>query len=131
MDLEELNEELCKLLQSDNGCQYTDLQDAVIDTNTVKSLHNFNVLHLNIRSFHKNTDNLTILLSELQERGIVIHIVALCETFLTETNSLNASLENYRSVHIYRNEKFGGGTLILIHKCKANKNPRKSSKSLV
>ena len=74
-----------------------------------------NILHLNIRSLHKNLDNLTFMLAELRECGLVIHVIGLCETFLTADSASLGAIENYQMVHRYRNNKLGGGTSLLIH----------------
>ena len=54
-------------------------------------------------------------MSDLQHKGIVIHVVALCETFLNEVNVGLANLENYTSVHTFRKDRPGGGVSIFVH----------------
>ena len=115
MDTDAVDRDLSTLLQSANGCQYTDIQDGVIEVAKVTDGHMINILHLNIRSFSKNKDNLVMLLSDLQERGIIIHAIGLCETFLTDTTKDLAFLENYEEVHRCHEGKPGGGTSIFIH----------------
>ena len=82
MDHNLVNNNLRELLLSENGCQYTDLTDDVIDVKYICDNISINVLHLNIRSFNKNVDNLILLLNDLQEKGIVIHVIGICESFL-------------------------------------------------
>ena len=110
-----INEDLSKLLLSENGCKYSDLSDNVINFNVMGSNKMINVLHLNIRSYMKNSDNLLLLLNEFQEQGVVIHIIGICETFLTEKSSLVANMANYQCIHKCQKDKIGGGVSILIH----------------
>ena len=114
MDLLNANTSLSDLLHSANGCQYTD-----IDDNAIGALSNcknrLNVLHLNIRSFQRNKDFLLMMLNDLKEKGIVIHVIGLCETFLSRNSCDLAFLENYQSLHNYREDRSGGGTSLLIH----------------
>jgi len=64
----------------------------------------FSVFHINIRSFNKNADELSIFLSQLPTKPSVI---VLSETWFSCNN--NADLVGYRSVHVYRDERRGGG----------------------
>ena len=74
-----------------------------------------NVLHLNIRSFVKNVDNLLMLLDDLRSKGIIIHVIGLCETHLNLNNKDFAQLENYHPVHRCRTDCTGGGVTIFVH----------------
>ena len=84
MDWESLNDNLNKLLLAENGCEYTDLSDNIVNFKELGKDVKLNVLHLNIRSFLKNVDSLMLLLQELQEAGVVVHVIGICETFLTK-----------------------------------------------
>ena len=80
----DFSNDLSELLKSINGCEYVDLDnDCFRDKDFVVSKNNINVLHLNIRSAMKNLDNLRLLLNDLCDHGIVIHLIGLCKTFLT------------------------------------------------
>ena len=70
---------------------------------------------MNIRSFNRNKDNLLHLLADLEENGVIIHVIGLCETFLTPTSQDLADIENYSAIHKTRDGKLGGGTTLLIH----------------
>ena len=115
MDYKNLRDNFSALTKSKNACKYTDLDDGVIEVNCITQRGNLNILHLNIRSFVKNCDNLLILLNELQEKGVVVHVIGLCETFLNENSCSITKLDNYQCVNKYRDTKLGGGTTILIH----------------
>ena len=74
-----LNDELSELLNSRNGCQYLDELDVpqVRLNGSQNNTFHLNVLHLNIRSLHKNKDNLMTLLHELRDVGVVVHVIGL------------------------------------------------------
>ena len=105
-----INDDLQELLNSVNGCQYTDLdEDSPLDVAFMSERSNFNCLHVNIRSLIANLDPLTFLLNDLRERGIVIHTFAICETYLNDQNVQLAKLENYVPIHVCRKKRLGGG----------------------
>ena len=115
MDHRSDNKDLSELLCSGNGCCYTDIEDGA--TLEIKNLPGikFNVLHLNIRSFHRNKDALISLLADVQERDVVVHVIGLCETFLNAQTHDLAEIDNYRSIHKFRTDRMGGGTSLLVH----------------
>ena len=115
MDTNSVNNDLSELVQSANGCEYTDLEDGFIDKIMLDNNTNFNILHLNIRSFNRNCDSLTFLLNDLRNCGIVIHAISLCETFLSATTSALVSMENYKIISRCREGRSGGGVMLLIH----------------
>ena len=55
------------------------------------------------------------MLAELKDRGIVIHIIGLCETHLTSESHSSAVIENYQTVHKFRSQRSGGGVSLLVH----------------
>ena len=113
MDLDSINSDLSSLLKSDNGCEYTDVEDGKL--RCIKSSKNLNILHLNIRSLSRNKDALLMLLGDLREHGVIIHAIGLCETFLTKESADMMHFENYQAIHDCRPNKPGGGTTLLIH----------------
>ena len=115
MDLHTLEENLGKLLCSENGCPYTDLTDSPSERPVKVKQGLINILHVNIRSFNKNVDNLTYLLSELEEQGIVVHVIGICEMFLSDKTKDLIQVENYQLVHKCRKDKLGGGVSLLVH----------------
>ena len=65
-DLQSINNDLSELLNSENGCQYTDIENLTIPGGVrFSSKGNLNVLHVNIHSLHKNIDSLLLLLNDL------------------------------------------------------------------
>ena len=114
MAVNTLNKDLSELLNSVNGCEYTDISDGAI-TSIEKTSVPFNMLHLNIQSLHRNKDMLTLLLNDLRERGIVVHVIGICETFLSQHNTAMADLENYQAIHTCREERSSGSTSLFVH----------------
>ena len=115
MDLQNLANDLSEMLQSENGCPYTDLTDGDFADEVKKKDGQLNILHINIHSFNKNIDNLTYLLSELYDHGIIIHVIGICETSLSDESKQLAQVENYQVVHRCRVRKSGGGVSLLVH----------------
>ena len=113
MDLDHLNEDLSALIQSDNCCKYTDLDDGRMSL--VSTRNSINVLHINIRSLPRNRDSLTFLLNDLQCKGIIVHVISLCETFLTKQNYDLYNIENYTHYAKCRCDRTGGGTSLFVH----------------
>ena len=113
----DLNDALSDLLNSENGCEYTDLLETAVDLEESGMAEDttLNILHVNIRSLHKNIDSLTLLLSDLHDKGAIVHIIGLCKTFLTEANNKLIDIENYMSVHRVRSSKPGSSVTVYIH----------------
>jgi len=71
---------------------------------------NISLIHLNIRSFHKNFDELSVLLSEIDHRPDVI---VLTETWFSEDSV--REIEYYKGYHVFRNDRRGGGVSIFVN----------------
>ena len=110
-----LNADPGDILGPENNCEYVDLNVDSIHLDTHSKVH-LNVLHINIRSVHKNKDNLLLLLDSLAEQNIVVHVIALCETFLTTENCHMIDLNNYSGHHQPCVGRFGGGVSLYLHK---------------
>ena len=93
-----------------NECEYTTISD--LRLGKVESL---NVLHLNIRSFHKNYNELILLLDDLAEKEYEIDILLLCETFLNQENLSLNDIPGFKGVHRCRQNRIGGGLSIYIN----------------
>ena len=83
---------------------------------SISNIEGFSALHVNIRSIHKNFENLKLLLSKL---NFTFRIISLTETWskgeCIENNSFY-QLENYLMMHQEtKDSKKGGGTCIYIH----------------
>ena len=113
IDIKSLNEDFYELINSQNGCEYVDEINNQFQLG--KTPDGLNMLHLNIRSLHKNIDLLVLLLNEFHECGIVVHLIGLCETFLTDINKTLVDIENYTAFHSVRNDRVGGEISLYIH----------------
>ena len=89
-------------------------------SSTVDSLDNnyLNIVHINIRSLHKNFDGLKSFLSCLPKTP---DIIALTETWLQEHTKHLYSMEGYDSFHLVRNNREHGGITIFA-KCEFKAN---------
>ena len=115
MDSSEPYKELEQLLKLENGCEYSDVSDQILDQAATSANNSINILHLNIRSICKNHDQLVMLLKDLCDKGIVVHVIVLCETFLTNSNQALVDIENYTAVHRPRLSERGGGISAYLH----------------
>ena len=101
-----------ELLSPVNDCPYTDVED--MEPSVQNGLH---FLHLNIRSFHKNENNLKGLLDDLHFKYRDVDIIMLCETFFNDNNVSLCEIEGYHSKHLYRSNRTGGGVSIYVRDC--------------
>ena len=110
-------DKLSEILNSENGCEYTDLSNEVClgSLPCTEGQSRINILHLNIRSLHKNIDQLTLMLSALHDMGLIVHVIGICETFLTHESIVLIDLENYSGIHWTRDNRHGGGVSLYIH----------------
>ena len=109
------NEDLNDLLNSDNGCEYIDLDLPLANLSPCSDGNKLNILHINIRSLVKNLDYLLLLLNDQREKNIIVHLIGICETMLTDQSAQLINLENYKCINVLRKERPGGGISILVH----------------
>jgi len=70
-----------------------------------------NMIHINIRSFHKNIDEFKVLLSNCKS---YFSIIILSETWLSDVAGfVGAEFDGYDDFHVVRTGKRGGGVTIL------------------
>ena len=69
-------------------------------------------VHSNIRSASKNANSFSIYLSTLNHQ---FDIIALSETWLSDTNDDIVGFPNYSQIHRCRSTKKGGGVTLLLH----------------
>lgn len=72
------------------------------------------VLHINIHSLPSKFDQLVNLLALLKSKGIIIHFILLCETFLKEVNATRFQIPGYNFIHQSRKLLTKGGVAIYI-----------------
>ena len=95
----------CKVIALDNIGQLANSDE----------LEFINIMHLNVRSLVKNQSNLLGLLDDLNSNHVKIHVIALCETFLTPLNEQLVKIPGYHATHRFRKKTTGGGVSILLH----------------
>ena len=83
--------------------------------NLLKSQHleSLNIIHLNSRSLPKNYDNIVSLFNSLHSPP---DIIAVTETWLTDTNKNLFEFSGYHSYHLVRNTRQHGGVSIFTSK---------------
>ena len=75
---------------------------------------NLTVMHLNIQGLNSKLDRLQNFLNECDERGISIHVVMLCETFLNDANAVHCQIPGYNFVYRNRVGAARGGVAMYI-----------------
>ena len=74
------------------------------------------VMHLNIRSLVGKLDELKLLLEKLKNQEILIDVILVCETFLTDTNKNLVDIASYTLEESHRKNRSGGGVAIYLSK---------------
>ena len=75
---------------------------------------NVHVLHLNVRSYLKNSDSFKLLLDDMLHQGNVVDVILMCKSFLTSENIGFAEIHGYKTYYKNRCDKPGGGIVIFI-----------------
>lgn len=96
--------------QHDINClsKYYNFEEYSADTETLGNNY-INIIHINIRSLHKNFDLLKSFLNCLPK---LPDVIAVTETWLQETTKHLYSLDGYTSIHLTRTNKEHGGISI-------------------
>jgi len=83
--------------------------DSFVDMCRGPSEQNFSILHINIRSFNRNSDELNVFIDRL---GVKPDILVLTETWFS--SNYTDDLCGYGAYHVYRENKRGGGVSIYV-----------------
>ena len=85
-------------------------------TNFVERNHNYKytAIHINIRSLPGKLDQLQTMISELNDIGIDIDFIMICETFLNDANKNTVPIAGYQFVCNNRIRGRGGGVAMYI-----------------
>lgn len=75
---------------------------------------NLTVMHLNIQGLSSKTDHLSKLVMDFNSAGLPVHVIMLCETFLTDTNISMCHIPGYNLVHRNRIGSARGGVAMYI-----------------
>ena len=83
------------------------------DTDEINSLldgdNELVIVHHNVRSFNKNFDNLSLLLSQITNN---IDIIILSETWFND--SISSDIDGYSGYHTFRSDRNGGGISVYV-----------------
>ena len=97
------------------NAEYYTIQNIGDKINSFTTNTSFSILHVNIRSIKKNISNFQLFLSQIKHE---FSIICLTETWCCDQsfrNDSNLQLLNYKSIHLGRQNKRGGGVCIFIH----------------
>ena len=87
-----------------NGdCNYYELED--IEDVSIRGMHEYRVVQLNIQSLPSKFDNLKNMLQRIEIIGKPLDFVLLCEPFLTQVNENNVAIDGYNLVKYTRNNR--------------------------
>ncbi len=97
---------------SGNNSEYVELSD--LKQYVSGNLQSTKALHLNIRSLPDNFDKLNIFLQKLNDDGITLDFILLCESYLTNMNSNLYNIPGYKFVCKNRTYAKRGGVGIYV-----------------
>ena len=72
----------------------------------------FSILHINPRSFSRNSDHINAFLSGLKH---TFSVIALSETWFKEDESNMITIDNYVLLHVPRRDRRSGGVALYVH----------------
>jgi hypothetical protein len=97
------------------GSNYYDIDDIQEDKDTPPLSIQQKTLHINIQSLSAKFDELKLLLATLQERGIKIDYVLICETFLHDENNHLFEIPGYNFIQRNRKHMRRGGVAMYVN----------------
>ena len=111
LDSCDLTEQVSSLMYDNiSTCEYFDLSDIP----EICSKNELFLTHLNIRSLHKNFDDLCQFLSQLP---VIPHIICLSETKIKDMPLINLSLPGYSFMHVNSPTNAGGVGIYVSDTC--------------
>ena len=75
---------------------------------------NLNVLHLNVRSLRAKISEIINIIDYFANNDVILHVIALCETYITEYNKNFCQISGYQLEYLSRRNKHGGGVALFI-----------------
>lgn len=93
-------------------CEYYNVQQFNSFNDSIATSSCFSTCHWNARSLPKHFDDFTNYLSSLNHE---FSIIALSETWLTDSIEMFYDIPLYKAVHNYRSLRVGGGVSIYAH----------------
>ena len=91
------DDEVSPLLKLNVDCLYYDIDD-MAKLVIPRHNHKYTAIHLNIHSLPSKYDQLRHIIAHLEDIGLVIHFIMLCETFLSHINMNMFPLPGYQFV---------------------------------
>ena len=92
---------------------YSDIDNA----NNIKGTYDcakYCAVHLNIHSLASTFEQLKVMVGRLNNTGIKVHFILLCETFLMENNARLYNFPGYSFIHKCRNTLSKGGVATCV-----------------
>ena len=96
------------------GSEYYVL-DGIQSGSTTSDSTQYTALHINIQSLSAKFDELKLVIASLQERGIKLDYIMICETFLHDNNHDLFKIPGYNFEHKSRKQMRRGGVCIYIN----------------
>ena len=97
-----------------NECNYLDPDESC---NLQVSNSHLVSLHLNIHSIPDKLDLLKNLICTLKANNIVVDVLLICETFITDLNKNKCKIDGYELFEEHRVNMTKGGVAIYVNKC--------------
>ncbi len=111
----DLSELLDSQMSINNGCNYINPEDIKIEEIS-NSGQQLSILHINIHSIPSKLDNLKSLLNALRNKKIMIDVILICETFITDNNKDSCEIEGYKLFEEHRKLITRGGVAVYVSK---------------
>ena len=107
------DDEVSPLLRLNVDCLYYDIDD-MVKLAIPGHKHRYTAIHLNIHSLPSKYDQLRLIIANLEDVGLTIHFLMLCETFLSDINMNMFPIPGYQFVCNNRKRGRGGGVALYI-----------------
>ena len=95
---------------------YYDIEDISKEKIEPETSYKYHALHVNIQSLSSKFEKLQSLLAQLDEQGISLDFLLICETFLNDTIADHFQIPGYNFIYKNRKEKCRGGVAIYVKK---------------
>ena len=107
------DDEVSPLLRLNLDCLYYNIDDMVKFTQLGNN-YKYTSIHLNIHSLPSKYDQLRTMIANLEDIGIIIHFIMLCETFLMDSNKDMFPLPGHQFICNNRVYGRGGGVAFYV-----------------
>ena len=107
------NDDNGKDLFGEFNCHYVNLDNAHTCSN-FNNKNNFNVIHLNVHSTRAKHSQLIEMLNNITRKGVNMHSLLLCETFMNQSNINESDIPGYDKYVNFRQNKEGGRVAVYV-----------------